>query len=74
MPDLLATVCGIAIVSTVAVDIFRSLLVPRANSRVLRVAPILTTVLFAAWQSLAERLPERAIRQTFRASFAPRPT
>lgn len=71
MHDLLATVFGVAIVLTVTIDIFRSLLVPRENSRVLRVAPILTAVLFSGWQSLADRIPRQGIRQTVRASFAP---
>ncbi len=71
MSDLLATVCGTSIVLIVAVDIFRSLLVPRANSRVLRVAPILTAALFSSWQSLADRIPGKGVRQTVRASFAP---
>ena len=71
MHDLLANVAGIAIVLTVALDIFRSLLVPRANSRVLRVAPIITTALFAVWQAIADRVAGSNARQTVRASFAP---
>ncbi len=71
MPDLIATILGTAVVAIVALDIFRSLLLPRASNRVLRVAPILTTALFSAWQWLADRIPGQDLRQTVRASFAP---
>ena len=71
MSDLIAIVAGTVIVVTVALDIFRSLLLPRASNRVLRVAPILTTALFAGWQAMADRIPGQGVRQTVRASFAP---
>lgn len=71
MPDLLIGAVGGAIVFVVAADIFRSLLVPRASTRWLRVAPLLTILLFSAWQSLAARIPSREVRQTVRGSLAP---
>ncbi len=70
MEDLVASVLGTALILTVVLDVFRSLLVPRASNRVLRVAPILSLLLFSAWQASAERLPH-PLRQTVRASFAP---
>jgi hypothetical protein len=71
MSDLVATVLGIAIIVAVGLDIFRSLLLPRASTRFLRVAPLLTTALFSAWQAVADRIPRRDVRQTVRASLAP---
>ena len=71
MQDVLAAVGGLAIVAIVSIDVFRSLLVPRANSRVLRVAPLLSVALFAGWQAIADRIPGQGFRQTVRASFAP---
>ncbi len=71
MPDFVATALGAVIVVTVALDIFRSLLLPRASNRVLRVGPVLSGALFNAWQSLADRIESPDPRQTVRASFAP---
>ena len=71
MSDAVATVAGVVILATVALDIFRSLLVPRASTRVLRVAPLLAMALFSGWQAMADRLPRQGVRQTLRASFAP---
>ncbi len=71
MSDVLAAVLGAAIILTVALDIFRSLLVPRASNEILRVAPILTVTLFSAWQSMADRVGPPDLRQTVRAGFAP---
>lgn len=71
MIDGLIGVVGGAIVLLVASDIFRSLLVPRASTRWLRVAPLLTTALFSGWQGIANRIPDRQLRQTMRASLAP---
>lgn len=71
MPDLVAKLLGLVLVGTVGLDIFRSLLLPRANNRVLRVAPLLATALFSVWQRMAGWIPSGEMRQTFRASFAP---
>lgn len=71
MLDVLTGIAGGAIVVIVAADIFRSLLVPRASNRVLRVAPALTVALFAAWQAAADRISGARFRQTVRASLAP---
>ena len=71
MLDVLATVAGAVIVFTVALDIFRSLLVPRESNRVLRVAPLIALALFTGWQALADRIGHHSVRQTVRASFAP---
>lgn len=71
MPDLLVGIAGIVIILTAALDVFRSLLVPRASTRVLRVAPVLTMTLFSAWQAIAARIGHHPARQTIRASFAP---
>ena len=69
--DALIAVAGMAIIITVASDIFRSLLLPRASTRMLRVAPLLTMTLFAGWQALAGRIRSRDLRQTVRACLAP---
>lgn len=71
MPDVLIGAIGGVIVLLVASDIFRSLLVPRASTRWLRVAPLITLALFSGWQALASRIPDRDFRQTVRASLAP---
>jgi hypothetical protein len=62
---------GVLVVLVVAADIFRSLLVPRANSRLLRVGPLLGEALFSGWHAAAGFVPDRHLRQTMRASFAP---
>ncbi len=62
---------GSAIILITAADVFRSLLVPRASTRVLRVAPALSLALFSTWQAAANRIPGPRLRQTFRASLAP---
>ncbi|WP_174297252.1 hypothetical protein [Sphingomonas bacterium] len=64
-------VAGAAIILVTAADIFRSLLVPRASTRVLRVAPLLLVALFAGWQAGADRIPFPRLRQNMRASLAP---
>ena len=69
--DLVTGLFGGAIVLVTAADIFRSLLVPRANTRVLRVGPLLGTMLFSGWQSAASRIPGPRLSQTMRASLAP---
>jgi hypothetical protein len=61
---------GILLVFTAA-DIFRSLLVPRASSAVLRVGPALTMALFPLWQAGTERISRPRLRQTVRAWLAP---
>lgn len=71
MINILIGAGGAAIVLAVAFDVFRSLLVPRASGRMLRVAPALNSIFFANWQATAGRiaLPRRG--QAMRASFAP---
>ena len=71
MPDLAIGLFGGLIVAVVALDIFRSLLVPRASARWLRVGPLLTMTLFAGWQAASSRIGDRQLRQTMRASLAP---
>lgn len=71
MIDLLAGFAGVAIVMLVSADVFRSLLVPRAATRALRLGPILGGALFPVWQALANRLGDESRRQTVRASLAP---
>ena len=71
MPDFVSATAGCIVVAIVALDVFRSLLVPRASNRVLRVAPVLILASFSAWQWVAERIPGKGLRQAFRASFAP---
>ena len=71
MLNTLIGIVGVAIVLVTAADIFRSLLVPRANTRVLRVGPILTSALFSVWQAGANRIRRVRLRQTVRASLAP---
>jgi hypothetical protein len=70
MDDLLGT-AGVIILVVTAADIFRSLLVPRASSSVLRVGPALTMALFPVWQASTNRIARPGIRQTIRASLAP---
>ena len=62
MANLLIGSVGSVIVLLVASDIFRSLLVPRASTRWLRVAPLLTLALFEGWQALASRIGNRQLR------------
>ncbi|MGI4732005.1 MAG: hypothetical protein ACRYFW_09680 [Janthinobacterium lividum] len=69
--NVVATVAGGAIVLATAADVFRSLLVPRASTRILRVGPVLSAVLFGGWQAMADRIPRADLRQTVRASLAP---
>ena len=71
MIDGLIGIAGGAIVLVTAADIFRSLLVPRESTGVLRVGPALTSALFSAWQAAADRIPRPRLRQTVRASLAP---
>ena len=71
MLDILIGIAGCVIVLVTAADIFRSLLVPRANTRWLRVGPVLTIVMFSGWQAMCDRIPGVRLRQTVRASLAP---
>ena len=71
MVDYLIGAAGVLVIAVIAADIFRSLLVPRANTRLLRVAPLLGDVLFAGWQPMAGRIRGHRLRQTVRASLAP---
>lgn len=68
---LLSSLAGWAIVLIIASDIFRSLLVPRASTRVLRLGPVVSAALFPLWQALADRISSREAQQTMRASLAP---
>ena len=68
---MLFSFVGWAIIGIVAADIFRSLLVPRASTRVLRLGPIVTAAIFQVWHALAGRLHAPQARQTMRASLAP---
>ena len=67
----IAAVAGLAIILIVASDIFRSLLVPRANTRLLRVAPVLGAFMFPSWQAMARGIGPARMRQTVLASLAP---
>jgi len=69
--NLLFGFAGWAIIVVVASDIFRSLLVPRASTRVLRLGPVVSAALFPVWHALAGRIAAREARQTMRASLAP---
>ena len=71
MTDDLIGAAGALVIAVIAADIFRSLLVPRANTRLLRVAPLLGDALFAGWQPMAGHIRGERLRQTFRASLAP---
>jgi hypothetical protein len=71
MTDELFGTAGVILLVVTAADIFRSLLVPRASSAVLRVGPALTMALFPIWQASTNRLSRPRIRQTIRASLAP---
>lgn len=71
MLDELIGIAGGAIILVTASDIFRSLLVPRASARVLRVGPVLTMTMFSGWQAGADRIANQRLRQTVRASLAP---
>jgi hypothetical protein len=71
LSDTLIGAAGGAIVLVMAADIFRSLLVPRASTRWLRVAPLLGSLLFSGWQGMASRIPGPRLSQTVRASLAP---
>ncbi len=71
MFDGLIAVAGGAMIAVTAADVFRSLLVPRASTRWLRVAPAISIALFAGWQAMADRIRMPHLRQTFRASLAP---
>ena len=71
MIDLVFRAVGMLLVVAVASDIFRSLLLPRASTRFLRVAPLLASALFSAWQAMASRVERESLRQTVRASLAP---
>lgn len=69
--DLLSSALGWSIILVVVADVFRSVLVPRASARALRLGPIVTLVLFPLWHALADKIGARTRRQTMRASFAP---
>lgn len=71
MLDLLSAVVGMALILIVFSDVFRSLLVPRANARALRLGPVLTLALFPAWHALSDRMRSRKLQQTMRAGLAP---
>ncbi len=71
MNDLLIGGAGAAIIALVASDIFRSLLVPRATTAMLRLGPVVSGALFPVWQAAADRIAGRERQQTFRASLAP---
>ena len=71
MDDTLIGIAGGTIIFIVSADIFRSLLVPRASTRVLRVGPALTLALFSTWQRVADLIPQARLRQTIRACLAP---
>ena len=71
MADTFIGLTGGLVIVVVAADIFRSLLVPRANTTVLRVGPALTIALFSAWQRVADLIAEPRLRQTVRACLAP---
>lgn len=69
--DFLSGIAGWAIIILAASDVFRSLLVPRASARALRLGPIITAALFPLWHALADRIGASGPRQTVRASLAP---
>ena len=71
MMDALIGAAGALLAAVIAADIFRSLLVPRANTRLLRVLPFLGQALFAGWQPMVGRIRGNQLRQNVRASLAP---
>lgn len=71
MRDVLTAIAGAAIILIVASDIFRSLLLPRKSTKMLRVAPLLTIALFSSWHGIAGRVGSSDLRQAIRASLAP---
>lgn len=71
MADVAFGLAGVLLILVVIGDIFRSLLVPRASARALRLGPVLGRTLFPVWQALSGRLPGAKLRQTVRASLAP---
>lgn len=71
MSDILYGVVGVLMIGLVASDVFRSLLVPRASGRALRVAPVLGLVLFGVWHRLARFAHGHDAQQRFRAMLAP---
>jgi len=71
MTDTLYGTVGVTLLLVTAADIFRSLLVPRASSAVLRVGPALTMALFPVWQASTNRISRARLRQTIRAALAP---
>jgi hypothetical protein len=71
MTDALIGAAGLILLVLTAADIFRSLLVPRASSAVLRVGPALTMALFPIWQACTNRISKPRLRQTIRACLAP---
>lgn len=71
MVDFIIGVAGGLIILAVGLDIFRSLLVPRASGKLLRVGPVLNAALFSLWHRFADRIDRPRLGQTMRASFAP---
>ena len=58
----IAAIAGLTIILVVASDIFRSLLVPRANTRLLRIAPLLVAIMFPSWHAMAQEIGPRRLQ------------
>lgn len=71
MINLLTGGAGAAVVVLVAMDIFRSLLVPRATTSRMRLGPIMSGGVFPLWQVISDHMSGRDHGQTVRAGFAP---
>jgi len=62
---------GMALVGLVFLDVFSTVLVPRAAHRGVRLGPLMGRVLGGMWRRVARRLPSPRLRQDFRGSLAP---
>ena len=71
MLNVLSWIGGFALILLTMTDVFRSLLVPRANARLLRLGPLLGRVLFGPWHAVADRLWHPRVQQGLRAMLAP---
>jgi hypothetical protein len=72
-PDLAVLAIGIVVIALALVDIFQSVIVPRAPSLRLRISYFVWRVLWRVWPPVAERVypNDPAAREDFFGSFAP---
>ena len=71
MIDLLTSGAGAAVIVLVTIDIFRSLLVPRATTGRMGLAPIMSRGMLPLWQVISDRIPSRDHGQAACANLAP---